>query len=433
MSNKCEALCMANPLSEELLFSTELRAFRLSGGNRFAAWHPTLYLSGKLGSCVLPRPIPEFQGALQRLYVARTAWPLKMLLTGQVLDDAFAYGRPKYAALALRDIPPIDKLKYCRSCAFEQRSEFGFSMWERSLNLPLVTMCPIHREYLNAVDTGAVMEGPGLLPHEICTVGHWEPRNSALQVSETIIELCRMANAIDAGALRGLIENLRENRNQQRSNGQPDGTLGSADSSGLNSHCLSSSGLLEAELAVITKNVDAAYVLANCAQIPAMCFYLPGSRDPFSFDDLLGPHFSATPSRYEALREYCRKRLKLGPVYTPYCPNRDFASQQAVYVLLMFLVDRMWIRRWVESQEWRNSAYSSIAEADLQAGLLLSVDNKDSSRKLRSLLNRRDVIDFIASRYNRRPELARFLDGCKRTTRALGRLVREEATGRQFD
>src|ERR1039457_2705373 len=137
-------------LHGEMLVSHSIRTYRMGIGNCFEKYISPYFQ--KIGSThpSMSLPVPRSSALdtvddarLIEMYEDATAWPLLGLLEGFDLQELFL--RPPFRR---RRVPPRayaeETLRFCATCAREQRNADAVSWWMRDLNLPLVAVCPIH-------------------------------------------------------------------------------------------------------------------------------------------------------------------------------------------------------------------------------------------------------------------------------------------------
>ena len=137
---------------------------------------------------------------LIEMYEDATAWPLLGLLEGFDLQELFL--RPPFRR---RRVPPRayaeETLRFCATCAREQRNADAVSWWMRDLNLPLVAVCPIHHTPLYIARIHQVLENDGKLPHELvgCSTRiDCRADDDAVQIANTVISLCKRGPLLDS-------------------------------------------------------------------------------------------------------------------------------------------------------------------------------------------------------------------------------------------
>jgi hypothetical protein len=97
-----------------------------------------------------------------------------------------------------------DHVRFCRTCAEEQRKHFSVSWWMRDHNLPMVSVCPIHGSRLHYVGRNLILEHSGSLPHEMLHVAHKIPghvNDEAIEIADFVIRLCRKSAQLDSARL----------------------------------------------------------------------------------------------------------------------------------------------------------------------------------------------------------------------------------------
>jgi hypothetical protein len=345
----------------EMLFSNAIRMERLSNGRpiRLASLPFSTNLYGNhISSLRLPAPKWTFGQEYELLdtYIEATAWPLLALLKGVSIQEILnlaATGWPKLFSKARARTE--SHVRFCRNCAEEQRKRFSVSWWVRDLNLPMVSVCPIHGSRLYYVERNLVLDESGFLPHEMLKVAHKIPGHvddEAIEIADFVITLCRKSAQLDSARLSKCASELRSiqftNLNEKLSRSTVIWAIPNGCSYVTETHeqWLSSDFHLDYELVVLAiarKSLPSFTYLQNVGD------QLPTLRSGIAFEDVITGILTTTrflrfqPDRRGCLIKALKRRCEERCLY-------DAGKNISIEVLLLNVLDPPWISHWLKSQ-----------------------------------------------------------------------------------